>query len=32
LLIFPKALRPNAGHVLLILEVPRPHSITHHSR
>jgi hypothetical protein len=26
------ALRPNAGHGLLILEVSRPHTTTHHSR
>ena len=28
----PVALRPNAGHGLLILEVPRLHTTTHHSR
>ena len=26
------ALRPNAGHGLLILELPRSHTTTHHSR
>ena len=26
------ALRPNAGHDLLILEVSRSHTTTHHSR
>ena len=26
------ALRPNAGHDLLILEVSRSHTMTHHSR
>jgi len=26
------ALRPNAGHGLLILEVSRSHTTTHHSR
>jgi hypothetical protein len=30
--IFPVALRPNAGHGLLILEVSRSHATTHHSR
>jgi len=29
---FPVALRPNAGHGLLILEVSRSHTTTHHSR
>ena len=29
---FPMVLRPNAGHGLLILEVPRSHTTTHHSR
>ena len=29
---FAVALRPNAGHVLLILEVSRSHTTTHHSR
>ena len=29
---FPMALRPNAGHGLLILEVSRSHTTTHHSR
>jgi hypothetical protein len=29
---FPVALRPNAGHVLRILEVSRSHTTTHHSR
>ena len=29
---FPLALRPNAGHGLLILEVSRSHTTTHHSR
>ena len=29
---FPVALRPNAGHDLLILEVSRSHTTTHHSR
>ena len=28
----PIALRPNAGHVLLILQVSRSHTTTHHSR
>ena len=28
----PEALRPNAGHGLLILEVSRSHTTTHHSR
>ena len=28
----PVALRPNAGHGLLILEVSRSHTMTHHSR
>jgi len=28
----PVALRPNAGHGLLILEVSRSHTTTHHSR
>ena len=28
----PVALRPNAGHGLLILEVSRSHKTTHHSR
>jgi hypothetical protein len=32
LLFFSVALRPNAGHGLLILEVSRPHTTTHHSR
>ena len=31
-IIFPVALRPNAGHGLLILEVSRSHTATHHSR
>ena len=31
-LLFPVALRPNAGHSLLILEVPRSHTTTHYSR
>ena len=30
--LFSVALRPNAGHVLLILEVSRSHTTTHHSR
>ena len=29
---FSMALRPNAGHGLLILEVSRSHTTTHHSR
>ena len=29
---FAVALRPNAGHSLLILEVSRSHTTTHHSR
>ena len=29
---FTVALRPNAGHGLLILEVSRSHTTTHHSR
>jgi len=29
---FPVALRPNAGHGLLILEVSGSHITTHHSR
>ena len=29
---FPVALRPNAGHGLLMLEVSRSHTTTHHSR
>jgi len=29
---FPVALRPNAGYDLLILEVSRSHTTTHHSR
>jgi hypothetical protein len=29
---FPVALRPNAGHGLLILEVCRLHTTTHHIR
>ena len=29
---FPVALRPNAGHDLLILELSRSHTTTHHSR
>jgi len=29
---FSVALRPNAGHGLLILEVSRSHTTTHHSR
>ena len=29
---FPVALRPNAGHGLLIHEVSRSHTATHHSR
>ena len=32
LLLPPVALRPNAGHGLLILEVSRSHTTTHHSR
>jgi len=28
----PVALRPNAGHGLLILEVSRSHATTHHTR
>ena len=32
LLLLPVALRPNAGHGLLILEVSRSHITTHHSR
>ena len=32
LIFFSVALRPNAGHGLLILEVPRSHTTTHHSR
>ena len=28
----PVALRPNAGQCLLMLEVSRPHTTTHHSR
>ena len=32
LLLFPEALRPNAGHSLLILEVSRSQTMTHHSR
>jgi len=28
----PVALRPNTGHGLLILDVSRPHTTTHHSR
>jgi hypothetical protein len=32
LIFFPVALRPNAGHCLLILEVSRSHTTTHHSR
>jgi hypothetical protein len=28
----PLALRPNAGHGLLILDVSRSHTMTHHSR
>ena len=31
-LFFSVALRPNAGHGLLILEVSRSHTTTHHSR
>jgi hypothetical protein len=30
-IIFPVTLRPNAGHGLLILEVSRSHTTTHHS-
>jgi hypothetical protein len=30
--IFAVALRPNAGHGLLILEVSKSHTTTHHSR
>jgi len=30
--LFPVALRPNAGHGLLILEVSRSHTTTYHSR
>jgi len=29
---FSVALRPNAGHGLLILDVSRSHTTTHHSR
>ena len=29
---FSVALRPNAGHGLLILEVSKSHTTTHHSR
>ena len=29
---FPVALRPNAGHGLLILDVSRSHTTTHHNR
>ena len=29
---FAVALRPNAGHGLLILEISRSHTTTHHSR
>ena len=32
LFIFAVALRPNASHGLLILEVSRSHTTTHHSR
>jgi hypothetical protein len=32
LFFFAVALRPNAGHGLLILEVSRSHTTTHHSR
>ena len=32
LFLFAVALRPNAGHDLLILEVSRSHTTTHHSR
>ena len=32
ILFFCVALRPNAGHGLLILEVSRSHITTHHSR
>jgi len=31
-LFFFLALRPNAGHGRLVLEVPRSHTATHHSR
>jgi len=31
-LLFPVALRPSAGHGLLIFEVSRSHTTTHHSR
>ena len=31
-LFFPVALRPNAGHGLLMFEVSRSHTTTHHSR
>jgi hypothetical protein len=31
-LFFPVALRPNASHGLLILEVSSSHTTTHHSR
>ena len=31
-LFFHVALRPNAGHGLLILEVSRSHTTTHHGR
>ena len=30
--LFAVALQPNAGHDLLILEVSRSHTTTHHSR
>jgi len=30
--LFSVALRPNAGHGLLMLEVSRSHTMTHHSR
>jgi hypothetical protein len=32
LFFFPVALRPNAGHGLLILQVSRSHTTTHYSR
>jgi len=32
LFFFAVALRPNAGHGLLILEISRSHTTTHHSR
>jgi hypothetical protein len=32
IIIIAVALRPNAGHGLLILQVSRSHTTTHHSR